>query len=66
MRRIPLAILVAVTLALVSMVLIHRQSIDQYQKKQTRIELLQGRQGELRDMSVGLEKYRRLSSCVSR
>jgi signal transduction histidine kinase len=62
MRRIPLAILVAVTLALVSMVLIHRQSIDQYQKKQTRIELLQGRQGELRDMSVGLEKYRRLSA----
>lgn len=62
MKRFSLLILLAVTFALGAMVLLHRQSIQQHDRLVAHVEQLQQRQGPLRDMSVSLEKYRRMSA----
>lgn len=62
MKRFSLLILLAVTFALGAMVLLHRQSVQQHDSLRAHVELLQQRQGPLRDMSVSLEKYRRMSA----
>ncbi len=62
MKRFSLLILVAVTFALGAMVMLHRQSVQQHDRLRAHVEQLQQRQGPLRDMSVSLEKYRRMSA----
>ena len=62
MKRFSLLILLAVTFALGAMVLLHRQSVQQHDRLRAHVEQLQQRQGPLRDMSVSLEKYRRMSA----
>jgi len=62
MKRFSLLILLAVTFALGAMVFLHRQSIQQHDRLRAHVEELQQRQGPLRDMSVNLEKYRRMSA----
>jgi signal transduction histidine kinase/heme exporter protein D len=62
MKRFSFFILLAVTFALGSMVFLHRQSIQQHDRLRAHVEQLQQRQGSLRDMSVSLEKYRRMSA----
>jgi signal transduction histidine kinase len=62
MKKFSLLILLAVTAALSAMVFLHRQSVQQHDRLRAHVELLQQRQSPLRDMSVGLEKYRRMSA----
>jgi signal transduction histidine kinase/heme exporter protein D len=62
MKRFSLLILLAVTFALGAMVVLHRQSVQQHDRLRAHVEQLQQRQGALRDMTVSLEKYRRMSA----
>jgi signal transduction histidine kinase len=62
MKRFSLLILLAVTFALGAMVVLHRQSVQQHDRLRAHVEQLQERQGALRDMSISLEKYRRMSA----
>ena len=64
MKKFSLLILLAVTTALGAMIFLHRQSVQQHDRLQAHTEQLQQRQGPLRDMSVSLEKYRRMSAWI--